>query len=122
MESNPYDGRRHDSSDLDRSRVEKHLAFYSTFAGPAYDWSYGAAESTRDDMTEPSKANGFGTRVGRPLRSIEAAALAGLIHAVFSIISLNMLLATPDMSSSDSEILEHFSIRTRGEEPSSPST
>ena len=65
-------------------------------------------------MTEPSKASGFGTRVGRPLRSIEAAALAGLIHAVFSIISLNMLVATADLSSADSEILEHFSSPNAG--------
>jgi len=104
----------HQRDDLDRSQVE-HLASHVTFAALAHDWSYGALESTRDDMTEPSKANGFGIRVGRPLRSIEAAALAGLIHAMLSIISLNMLLATPDLSSSDSEILEHFSSPNAGE-------
>ncbi len=40
--------------------------------------------------------------------------VAGLIHAVLSIISLNMLLATPDLSSSDSEILEYFSSPNAG--------
>lgn len=66
-------------------------------------------------MTESSNGEGFGSRVAKPLRSIEAAALAGLIYAVCSVISLNMLLATPDLSSSNSEILEHFNSPNAGE-------
>ncbi len=48
--------------------------------------------------------NGWASR----LRTIEAAAVAGLIHSVLLVVALRMLLGHPDIYASDEEIIEFY--------------